>query len=153
MAAVSNITLIEQREQPVLSVRKTIHFDHFAKTAKEAFEAIAAYARENALLFSGCPFVCYHNADLTDLDVELGFPVAAPQAGNGTVTGRTIPSHKAACGIFLGPYTQTDPLMMEIFSWIGQNGYQPHGDIYHYYLNDENRPESELLTQIAVAVL
>lgn len=153
MAAISNITLIEQREQHVLSVRKTIHFDDFPKTANEAFSAIAAYARENALLFSGCPFVCYHNADLEHLDVELGFPVAAPQAGNDTVTGRTIPAHRAACGIFLGPYTQTDPLMMEIFSWIGKNGYQPHGDIYHYYLNDENRPESDLLTQIAITVL
>ncbi len=152
MATVSNITLIEQAERHVLSVRQTIHFDDFSAVAGVAYQTIGKYAKEGGILFSGCPFVCYHNADLEQLDVELGFPVATPIKGQGAITGYTIPIQKAVSGIFLGPYTKTDPLMMDIFAWIAQTGYEPRGEIYHYYLNDETRPTTELLTQIVVTI-
>lgn len=152
MAIISNITLIEQAEQHVLSVRQTIRFDDFEKVAEEAYQAIAQYAKDKNILFSGFPFVCYHNADLQHLDVELGFPLARPIKGQDNIIGHTIPVQKAAIGLFLGPYTETDPLMMDVFAWIEQNGYEPRGEIYHYYLNDDARPTDELLTQIAVTI-
>jgi effector-binding domain-containing protein len=54
--------------------------------------------------------------------------------------------------IFLGAYEETDPLMMEIMRWIAEHGYEQQGTIFNYYLNDDNRPASELLTMIAVPV-
>lgn len=110
------------------------------------------YAECNDLLLSGSPFGCYHNADLENLDVEIGFPVAKPVSGNGNITGYTIPVQKAVSGIFLGAYEDTDPLMIEIMQWITKHGYEQQGKIYNYYLNDENRNASELLTQIVVPI-
>ncbi len=152
MSIVSAINLIEQAEQHVLSIRTIIHFDNYPKVAGQAYGKIMEYAIPNNLLFSGAPFVCYHNANLENLDVEMGFPVAKPVEGNSEIVGYTIPIQKVVSGIFLGSYGDTDLLMMEIIQWISEQGYEQKGEIYNYYLNDANRPASELLTQIVVPV-
>ncbi len=152
MAIISKIGLIEQAEQHVLSMRATIHFNDFPNTAKQAYQKIMEYAEHNEILFSSGPYVCYHNADLAALDVEMGFPIAKPRSGNGEIAGHTIPIQKAASGIFLGAYGDTDPLMIAIMQWITEHGYQQHGEIFNYYLNDDKRSAGELLTQIVVPI-
>lgn len=152
MPILSKINLVEQPEQHVLSIRKTIHFNDFPVIAKQTFEEIMAYAVFSHLLLSGGPFVCYHNADLENLDVEMGFPVARSVSGYDPIVGHTIPAQKAVSGIFLGPYSDTDPLMMEIMNWIAEHGYEQKGQIFNYYLNEDDRPAAELLTQIVVPI-
>lgn len=152
MAIISKINLLEQPEQNVLSIRTTIHFNDYPNTAKEAYKKIMKYAELNELLLSGGPYVCYHNADLENLDVEMGFPVAKPVLGNYDIAGYTIPVQKVVTGIFLGAYEDTDPLMYEIMQWIKKHGYEQQGKIYNYYLNDEDRNANELLTQIVVPI-
>lgn len=98
------------------------------------------------------PNVCYHNADLENLDVEMGFPVAKPVSGNVGIAGYTISVQKAVSGIFLGAYEYTDPLMFEIMQWIKEHGYEQQGKVYNYYLNDDDRNANELLTQIVVPI-
>ena len=152
MAIISKINLLEQPEQHVLSIRSTIHFDHYPNVAKNAYKDILEYAERNGLLLSSGPFVCYHNVDLANLDVEMGFPIAKPVSGNDVITGYTIPVQKVVSGMFLGAYEDTDPLMIEIMQWIKENGYEQQGKIYNYYLNDNDRKASELLTQIVVPI-
>lgn len=152
MATISKINLLEQPEQHVLSIRTTIHFNDYPNTAKQAYRAIMEYASCNGLLLSGGPFVCYHNDNLENLDVEMGFPVAKPVSGNNDIAAYTIPVQKAVSGIFLGAYEDTDPLMIEIMQWIKEHGYEQQGKIYNYYLNDDDRNTSELLTQIVVPI-
>ncbi len=152
MSIISKINLLEQPKQHVLSIRITINFNDFPNTAKLAYDNITEYAECNNILLSGGPFVCYHNTDLDNLDVEMGFPVARPISGMGNIVGHTIPVQKSVSGIFLGPYTDTDPLMMEIIKWIADHGYEQQGQIYNYYLNDDDRPAAELLTQIIVPI-
>lgn len=152
MSTISKINLIEQPEQHVLSIRTTINFNDYPKTAEKAYRVIIEYAESKGLLFSSGPFVCYHNADLENLEVEMGFPIAKPVAGNDDIYGYTIPAQKAVSGIFLGAYEETDPLMFEIMQWIVEHGYEQQGKIYNYYLNDSDRNTSELLTQIVVPI-
>ena len=73
-------------------------------------------------------------------------------SGNDEIVGYIIPVQKVVSGIFLGAYEDTDPLMMEIMQWITNHGYQQQGTIFNYYLNDEDRPASELLTRIVIPV-
>lgn len=152
MAIISKISLFEQPEQHVLSIRTTINFNDYQNTAEHVYKKIMEYTAFNGLLLSGGPFVCYHNADLENLDVEMGFPVARSVSGNDDIAGYTIPVQKAVSGIFLGAYEDTDPLMIEIMQWIIEHGYEQQGKIYNYYLNDDNRNASELLTQIVVPI-
>jgi effector-binding domain-containing protein len=152
MAILSKINLYEQPEQHVLSIRKTIRFNDFPNIAKQVYEQIDEYTRQKNLLFSDCPFVCYHNSDLENLDVEMGFPVAKPVSGYGEIGGHTFPVQKVVSGIFLGAYEETDPLMLEILQWITTNGYEQLGSIFNYYLNDGDRPASEQLTKIVIPI-
>jgi len=152
VAIISTINVYEQSEQHVLSIRLTINFDNYPKTADQAYGKIKEFAEQRSLLFSGGPFVCFHNANLENLNVEMGFPIAKSVKGNGEILGHTIPARKAVSGIFLGAYEDTDPLMMEIMKWIEEHGYEQQGEIFNYYLNDESRPASELLTQIVVPI-
>lgn len=152
MAVISKINLLEQPEQYVLSIRTILHFNHYPNAAKEAYDKIMKYAELNGILFSGGPFVCYHNADLENLDVEMGFPVARPVAGYDDISGNTIPAQKVVSGIFLGAYEDTDPLMLEIMQWIADHGYDQQGKIFNYYLNDDSRKANELLTQIVIPI-
>lgn len=100
MATISTINVYEQSEQHVLSIRSTIHFDNYPKTAGEAYGKITEFAEQSGLLFSGGPFVCFHNANLENLDVEMGFPIAKSVTGNGEILGHTIPAQKVVSGIF-----------------------------------------------------
>lgn len=152
MPIISTINLYEQSEQHVLSMKSTIHFDSYPKTAEQAYRKIKEFAEQKGIVFSGSPFVCFHNADLENLDVEMGFPTANSVVGNGEILGHTLPAQKVVSGVFLGAYEDTDPLMMDILQWIKDHGYEQQGEIYNYYLNDENRPASELLTQIVVPI-
>ncbi len=152
MAIISKINLIEQPEQHVLSIRTTMNFNDYPNTANQAYKKIMEYVELNGVLLSSGPFVCYHNDDLENLDVEMGFPIAKPVRGNDDITGYTIPVQKAVSGIFLGPYEDTDPLMFEIIQWIIEHGYEQQGKIFNYYLNDDSRDARELLTQIVVPI-
>ena len=139
MGTISKINLIEQAEQYVLSIRKIIRFEEFPQIAEQCYAKIGQFALQNDLLFSGCPFVCYHNVDLENLDTEIGFPVARPIQGNGEIVGRSIPAEKVVTGLFQGAFEETDPLMMDILQWINEHGYEAQGRIINYFLNEEDR--------------
>ncbi|MEA5028758.1 MAG: GyrI-like domain-containing protein [Sphaerochaeta associata] len=153
MGVVSNIGLFEQGRQHVLSIRRVLDFKDFPLIAKESYARLTDFMASRNLLPSGCPFVCYHNADLEHLDVEMGFPIAQEiESETSEVQCRTIPGQRVVSALFQGPYEESDPLMMEIFNWIGEHNLVPEGSIYNYYLNDEERPKEELLTRIGVVV-
>ncbi len=153
MTIVTKIQLFNQTEQHVLSIRNRIDFSNYAAITKPAFAKIMAYAEMRNLLFSDGPFVCFHNADLENLDVEMGFPLAKPATGAGEITGYTIPARRMAAGIFLGAYEETDELLIAIMQWLCEHGFEQTGPIYHYFLNDEEgRVKSELLTRIVIPV-
>ena len=152
MPIISKIDLYELGEQHSLSIREVIHFDSFAEIASRAFAQINDYAARQGLLFSGCPFVCYHNTDLSALDVEIGYPLATDIAGENEIQSVTIPPRRAVQGIFQGPYEESDPLMFEIIKWISTHGLTQQGPIYHYYLNNSEQKPSDLLTRIVIPV-
>ena len=136
-----------------LTIRKTINFtQEFSTFAGYAFDKIAKYLNSVNALFGGAAIVCFHNvgSDYNEetwekLNVEIGFPVARPISGKEDITANTIPSQKVVSAIDLGPYEKQDPTFEEILAWIKSNGCEMQGDIYHQYLNDTERPESELL--------
>ena len=153
MSRISSITLIEQPEQHLLSIRATIDFmKDFSDFCGQSFWKITEYLNSIGELSGGAPIVCFHNMDLERLDVEVGFPVAKPVKGNDEVKAHIIPIQKIVTAIDLGPYEEQDPTLEEIFEWIQNNGYEMQGEIYYQYLNDTERPESEYLTKMIIPI-
>ena len=153
MARISNITLTQQPEFQILTIRKSINFiTEFSDFAGQSFDKITTYLESINVLLGGEPIVCFHNMDLENLDIEVGFPTAIFVSGKDEMSAQTIHSQKVVSAIDLGAYEKQDPTLEEIFAWIQENGYEMQGKIYYQYLNDTNRPENEFLTKMIIPV-
>jgi effector-binding domain-containing protein len=153
MGVVSSIGLYEVAEQWVASIRTVLRFEEFPSVAQESYGMITKVMHEKGVLPSSPPFVCYHNADLQQLDVEMGFPIAKEiSLEHAQVTCHMIPAQRVVSALFQGPYEESDVLLTQIFQWVAEHGYEPEGTIYNSYLNDEERPREELLTKIGVVI-
>ncbi len=98
---------------------------------------------------AGPPFVAYHNEDMSDLDVEVGFPIEAPFEGTGAFSISEIPGGKYAACVHVGPYSDVGAAYETLAQWVSGQGLVPTGVIYEIYLNDpEQTPPEELQTQI-----
>jgi effector-binding domain-containing protein len=153
MSRISNITLVQKPVFYTLTTRKTINFMlEFSNFAEYSFNKITNYLHGMNELPSDAPIVCFHNMDLENLDVEIGFPVATSLCGKDDIIANTIPSQKVVTAIDLGAYEKQDPTLEDLFSWIQSNGYEMQGKIYYQYLNDTERPENELLTKMFLPI-
>lgn len=132
MPRISNISFTQQPSCHILTIRKTIDFmTEFSDFAGYSFDKIAKYLNSLNELPGGTPVVCFHNMDLENLDVEIGFPVANPLSGKDDISANTLPAQKVVSAIDLGPYEKQDPTLEDLFAWIQSNGYEMKGEIYY----------------------
>jgi len=150
MPRVSNIEILYKNEQPTLSIRTRTKVESLPMLIGEGYGKMAAYLKELGELLSDIPYVAYHNMDMQDLDVEIGFPVPKALPGRGDMKAGSIPAGKAVFCIYRGPYGEIEPTYNEMVKWIGDNGYTPVGTSYEQYYNGPEFPESEMLTRIVM---
>ncbi|MCX8128865.1 MAG: GyrI-like domain-containing protein [Clostridia bacterium] len=147
----SKIELNEQKEQPVLSIRTRTAFENLSALIGECYDRIIQYMNELGEQPSDAPFTAYHNLDMNDLDVEMGFPVSRILPGKDEIRSGELPKGKYVSYVYKGAYAGMEQPYNEMFGWIDENGYEKQGVYYEYYLNSPNDvPESELLTRIVM---
>ncbi|MGI6711753.1 MAG: GyrI-like domain-containing protein [Bacillota bacterium] len=145
------IELIQQKVQPVLSIRTRTKVEELPNLIGRSYHSIMDYLKEMGEEPAGAPFTAYYNQDMQDLDVEMGFPVAKTLLGKGEIKAGNIPEGKAASAMYKGSYKKMEQPYMEMAKWISENGYEPTGVAYEYYYNSPDEvPESELLTRIVM---
>jgi effector-binding domain-containing protein len=141
--------IIETAAQPVLSVRKTTSVAQLPQELGAAYHSIITYLGELGQQPADAAFACYYNMDMENLDVEMGFPVAATVPEQGQIKASEIPAGKKATALYAGPYQEMGPTYEALTQWIKDNGHQPTGVVYELYYNSPMEvPESELLTKI-----
>lgn len=153
MPKISDINLFELPEQRIVSIRTTVNsMEKLPMMIGEGYGKLAAYLEQKGVLIADVPFVCYHNMDMENLDVEFAFPVARPVPSEGEITCKTIPPQKAVACMYIGAYSDIGPVYNEMMAWIPENGHEIKGEFYEYYFNGPDRPESELLTKIVIPI-
>lgn len=150
MPKMSDIALIYQNLQPALTIRTRTKVQELPSLIGESYGRLAAYLNELGELMADVPFVAYHNMDMQDLDVEIGFPVARPLSGKDGIQPSSIPAGRAVICMYRGAYAEMEPLYNEIAQWIAEQGLEASGTVYEYYYNGPGFPESELLTKIVM---
>lgn len=151
MARISEILLMEPPAQHLLVMRKTIDFlPEYSDFAAHCFAAIGGYLQSLGMPPGGGPVVCFHNQELTHLDVEIGFPVAKAVPDHEEIRYVLRPSRRVVTAIDLGPYEEQDPTLMELLAWADTNGHKTSGPIYYQYLNGPERPPHEFLTLMSL---
>ena len=152
MPRITDIMLLEQPEVPTLVVRTRTRVQDMPLLIGKSYGRIAAYLGEIGRHMAGIPFVAYHNMDMQDLDVELGFPVAGRLPGKGDIQPGTIPAGLTVVCLYQGAYSGLQGAYAEMAAWIQEHGYVPSGVAYEFYFNGPEFSEQLLLTQIAFPV-
>ena len=141
--------LLDRPAQPALVIRTRASVQMMPQVLGQAWGAIMQHAGRSGVHPSGPPFVAYHNMDMQDLDLEIGFPFAQQLKGEGEVLAGEIPAGKAAECLHVGPYDQLGAAYDALQQWMTANGYTPSGVAYEFYLNDpQSTPAAELQTQV-----
>ncbi|HYF75139.1 MAG TPA: GyrI-like domain-containing protein, partial [Candidatus Nitrosocosmicus sp.] len=119
----------------------------------KAYGSIIQYLNELGEQPVEAPFTAYHNMDMENLDVEMGFPVSRQLPGRGDIKAGGIPAGKYVQCMYKGPYADMAPVYDAMNKWVGDNGLEATGTVYEFYYNSPmDVPESELLTRIEFAV-
>ena len=141
--------LIEKEAQPVISIRVHTPVDRLPQVIGEAYDALMRFAAEQGEELTGPPYAAYHNMDMENLDVEMGFPVSRELPGTGQIQSNVIPAGNYAVCLHTGPYREAEQAYAELTEWVIKNNYEPTGIVYEIYLNDPNEtPEDQLQEQI-----
>ena len=144
-----NCEVKEQKVQHVLSIRKITSVQNLPIVLGEVYMKIMQYMGELGEKPTGAPYAAYFNMDMQNLDVEIGFPVVKKLPEKGDIRPSEIPAGKYAGCIHTGPYSEIEPAYNILTKWVDDNGYEPSGIAYEFYLNDpEKTPPDKLQTQI-----
>lgn len=152
MPRISSIELLKTPPQPVLSIRTRSPVDKLPMIISQGYGKIAAYLTQLGEYPSSMPFVAYHNMDMADLSIELGFPIAAPLPDSDDIRFTLFPGGLRVFCMYQGAYSDLEPVYVELTEWIAAKGFTPVGPSYEYYYNGPDCPESQLLTQIVMPV-
>jgi effector-binding domain-containing protein len=145
--------LIERNSQPVLSIRARGAVKDLPSILGRSYGTIGAYLGRMGQQPAGAPFMAYHNQDMQNLDMEIGFPVVKKLPGQGEIQAGEIPGGKAVRCLHVGPYDTIEPAYEAVGQWMQSKGYECTGVCYEMYLNDpQQTPPDKLQTQILFPV-
>ncbi len=144
-----NCEIVKKAEQPVLSIRTRTSVQELPNVLGKSYGAIAQYLGELGEQPVGATFAGYHNMDMQNLDVEIGFQVDHPLEGKGEIQSGWIPGGMLATCMHIGPYNAIEPAYNALMKFVEEQDHQVTGVAYEFYLNDPNEtPANELQTQI-----
>lgn len=142
--------LKEWSAQPTLAIRTRAAVQDLPRVFEEVYGAIGRYLGDLGKSLGRPPFAAYHNMEMQDLDVEIGFPVTQEVPGRGDTQPGQLPEGKVATCLNTGPHSDMEPAYTALSQWMEENGYEPTGVAYEMYLSDpQETPPDRHQTQIA----
>jgi effector-binding domain-containing protein len=139
----------QQLSQPILYIRTHTSMVELPQTIGQAYARIMQYLGQLNQQPASEPYVAYYNMDMADLDVEMGFAVASPLAGDGDIQAGSFSEGPVATCLYTGPYAEMAPAYEELTQWISEHGCESTGVVYEFYLNEPGKvPPDQLQTRI-----
>ncbi len=141
----------EIKDQPVqlaVSIRTHTAVENLKDVLGKAFYQIVNYMNECGEQPVGAPYVGYFNMDMQNLDIEIGFPCARRLPAKGELQPSELPGGKVATVLHVGPYEKAEAAYNALTEYVQQQGYEPSGAAYEFYLNGPETPPQDLQTII-----
>ncbi len=142
------IELKQQPAQPALVIRARAAAQDLPRLFGESYGALMQYLGELGEQPVGMPFAAYHDLDMQNLDLEIGFPVSKVLPGKGTIQAGELPGGKWATLLYIGPYDQCGPAYDALAAWIKENGYEATGVAYEAFCSEPDTPPQDTQTWI-----
>ncbi len=139
----------ERPAQYTVSTLARTPVDKLPEILGASFGAVYGYLMELGEQPAGPPYVAYYNMDMQDLNLEIGIPVAKSLPAKGELRSGQIAGGRAATVLHAGPYDKLHLAYDALMKWVAEQGLEPAGPAYEFYLNDpESVAPEELQTQI-----
>ena len=139
----------EVTERDTVSIRTSTPVDKLSEVMGKCYGEIMGYLGPKGVQPIGPPFVIYYNMDMSNLDVEIGFPVAEPEEGKGDVKAGKLPGGRTAVTVHIGPYDKIGESYNNLTAYVGEKGLEIDAFTYEFYLNDPSvTPPEKLETEI-----
>jgi hypothetical protein len=91
--------IIQRTEQPYVAIRTPATMQTLGKVVPPLHPEVLGWLRSRGVEAAGQPFIKYNVIDMDrQLEVEVGFPVAAPMTGEGQVLAAVLPAGSRPCG-------------------------------------------------------
>ncbi|MGI5900881.1 MAG: hydrolase [Desulfitobacteriia bacterium] len=146
------IELVEyENPQPTIAIRTMTTMDDLPETMGKSFMKLMKYLDELKVLPVEPPYVAYHNLDLSNFDVEMGFVLPKVIPAKDDMKIGEFRAGKYLSRVFKGPYAGMEHPYEEMFRWMEQRGYDAVGVYYEFFYNTPSQvTQEELLTRIVM---
>ena len=140
---------VDREEQPTLAIRTHTPVEGLSQLIGASYGKILQFMQSMGEQFAGELFVVYHNLDMQNLDVELGFPVLKELPGKEDIQPGKVAAGKYGVCHYTGPYEKMEPAYEALNNMIKENGFETTGIAYEYYLNGpQDAAPEDLKTRI-----
>jgi effector-binding domain-containing protein len=145
-----DIKIIETKPEQGLSIREVVTYPHIGQKMGQIFGEMMAYFGKSKVMIIGPPFAMYHSFENEKTDMEVGFPVAGPQKGDGRIKPCTLPGGKVVTATHVGPYEKLSEAYTEMQKWMAAKGLKPNKVMWERYMNDPDtvKDPSGYITQL-----
>lgn len=125
-------------EQPTAVVRASLPVTGVADWLPQAYQAVVGYLQRSGSGMSGPPIARYTIHDDV-MDLEAGFPVPRPIAGEGEVVPSVLPAGPAAVTTHYGRYEDLTAAYGAVVRWLSEHGRSVRGAHWEVYYTDPQR--------------
>lgn len=154
MPLISNIEILEKPEQPIIFIRVRTSVQNLPQHIGANYAKLGAFLKQNGREPADIPFVSFYSFEnMDDMDVAMGFPLAAALPGDGEIESGFTAAGKVISCMYLGPYDQMEPVYEQVMKEIDEKGYEPAYPTYEFYYNGPEVPAEHYLTEIRIPVV
>jgi len=85
---------------------------------------------------AGYPFVCFHNMDLSNWDIEIAVPISAPLPVTADYTIGLFPGGMMATTMHRGALQELRFSYERLVNWMAEHKHPICGPVYEIFMND-----------------
>ena len=134
--------------QPVIMIRSRAAAEDLPEIFEGSFVRLITYLEETGEDISGPPFAIYHDMLSDEADVAMCLPITKMVPGSADIICREVAISNAATTVHTGPYEEIESAYVALAEWMKDNGYEPTGESYEFYLNDPGTTSPEDLQTV-----
>lgn len=139
----------EMKEKHALMIRKTTSIQDMPTVLGQCFQEIIQYVMESGAAEPVESFVIYHNMDMSNLEIDVGFTVTESQPGREHIISSSIPAGQYAVALHVGPYETLNVTYEELTRFVGERRLTVDSWVYEVYLNNPmDNPDEPAKTMI-----
>lgn len=129
-------------EQPTAARRANLPAEEVGRWLADTYAGVADYLNRTGAVMAGPPYARFVFAGHR-MEVEAGFPVLTPIAGDGSIEPAVLPGGPAAVTTHYGPYEAVEAAYKAIHAWLAEHGYRAEGGHWEiYYTDPAQEPDS-----------